>query len=86
MVRADLTRPEEEAGQTVLECEVTGEPRPGLAWARGLSAINISDRINIQATEVGGQVWRHRLSILQVVEEDYGNYSCLATNKVGSAR
>ena len=86
LLRSGLTRPEEEPGQTVLECEVSGQPRPGLVWTRGLNTINISQRINIHALEVGGQVWRHSLNILQLREEDYGNYSCLATNKVGSAR
>ena len=86
LLRSGLTRPEEEPGQTVLECEVSGQPRPGLVWTRGLNTINISQRFNIHALEVGGQVWRHSLNILQLREEDYGNYSCLATNKVGSAR
>ena len=86
MVRSGLTRPQEEPGQTVVECEVSGQPRPGLVWTRGGNTINISSRINIHALEVGREVWRHSLTILQLREEDYGNYSCLATNKVGSAR
>ena len=91
-MRSGLRRAEEEAGLTVVECEVTGQPRPDLTWARGLASINTSHRINFNTLEVGskggqgGPVWRHSLNILQLREEDYGNYSCLATNKVGSAR
>ena len=29
---------------------------------------------------------RHVLSLGHVVDEDYGNYSCVATNSVGSDR
>ena len=86
MVRTGLSRAEEEGGETVVQCEVAGQPRPGLTWSRGLTTVNTSHRINFNTFEVGGQVWRHSLNILQLREEDYGNYSCLATNKVGSAR
>ena len=35
---------------------------------------------------MGGHVARHVLSLGHVVDEDYGNYSCVATNSVGSDR
>ena len=86
VTREVLHQPEDGTGQVSLECQVTGEPRPGLVWYREEDLLNISHRFAVQEVEVGGQVYRHVLNVLELREEDYGNYSCLATNKVGSDR
>ena len=77
---------EDGARQVRLECDVTGEPRPAVTWYREEERLNISGRLAGQELEVGGQVWRHVLTITDLSDRDYGNYSCLAANKVGSDR
>ncbi|XP_029546629.1 opioid-binding protein/cell adhesion molecule homolog isoform X2 [Salmo trutta] len=65
----------------VLECEVDAVPKPDFEWYRderrifnGLDGMEIED---------AGQL--SKLTFLNISEADYGNYTCIAINKLGSS-
>lgn len=62
----------------VLQCEATAVPTPEFEWYRDEKRLSNAQGITIQiigATTV--------LMISNVTEEDYGNYTCVATNRLG---
>ena len=51
---------------------------PKVEWRRGTHTITGSSRVEVR---VAGR--RHSLVISQVEEEDFGEYSCRASNRLG---
>jgi len=68
----------------VLGCFVHGEPSPSVNWFKdGHMLETDGKRIRM---EWNRDKRMHSLSILRSVEQDFGNYSCVASNMMGSSR
>uniref|UniRef100_A0A8C3N479 Hemicentin-1 n=1 Tax=Geospiza parvula TaxID=87175 RepID=A0A8C3N479_GEOPR len=62
-------------GNAMLNCEVRGDPPPTIQWSRKGVGVQISNRIR--------QLGNGSLAIYGTVNEDAGDYKCVATNDVG---
>uniref|UniRef100_A0A8C8FZH1 Ig-like domain-containing protein n=1 Tax=Oncorhynchus tshawytscha TaxID=74940 RepID=A0A8C8FZH1_ONCTS len=62
----------------VLQCDAAAVPKPEFEWYRDDKRLSNAQGISIQI--VGTTTV---LMISNVTEEDYGNYTCVATNKLG---
>ncbi|KAG1927812.1 neuronal growth regulator [Pimephales promelas] len=62
----------------VLHCEASAVPQPEFEWFREERRLSSSQSISIQI--VGS---RTLLVVANVTEDDYGNYTCVATNRLG---
>ncbi|KAI1236572.1 hypothetical protein IHE44_0014825 [Lamprotornis superbus] len=62
-------------GNAMLNCEVRGDPPPTIQWSRKGVRVQISKRIR--------QLVNGSLAIYGTVNEDAGDYKCVATNDVG---
>ncbi|XP_036834633.1 hemicentin-1 isoform X2 [Oncorhynchus mykiss] len=62
-------------GNAILNCEVRGDPLPTIQWSKKGVNIQISNRIH--------QLDNGSLAIYGTVNEDAGNYMCVATNDAG---
>ncbi|XP_069058757.1 limbic system-associated membrane protein isoform X3 [Pleurodeles waltl] len=61
-----------------LRCEASAVPTPEFAWYRDDTRINSAHGLEIKNTGS-----RSILLVSNVTEEHYGNYTCVATNKLG---
>ncbi|XP_054556527.1 limbic system-associated membrane protein isoform X2 [Talpa occidentalis] len=64
--------------QASLKCEASAVPAPDFEWYRDDTRINSANGLEIKSTE--GQ---SSLTVTNVTEEHYGNYTCVAANKLG---
>ncbi|XP_055671290.1 hemicentin-1 [Falco peregrinus] len=62
-------------GNAMLNCEVRGDPPPTIQWSKKGVGIQISNRIR--------QLNNGSLAIYSTVNEDAGDYKCVATNDAG---
>ncbi|XP_068397521.1 hemicentin-1 isoform X4 [Eschrichtius robustus] len=62
-------------GNAILNCEVKGDPAPTIQWSRRGVDIEISHRIR--------QLGNGSLAIYGTINEDAGDYKCVATNEAG---
>ncbi|XP_067846589.1 hemicentin-1 isoform X2 [Heptranchias perlo] len=62
-------------GSAILNCEVRGDPPPTIQWSK--------KGINIQITNRIRQLHNGSLAIYGTVNEDAGDYKCIATNDAG---
>ncbi|KAL1775484.1 hemicentin-1 isoform X4 [Sigmodon hispidus] len=62
-------------GNAILNCEVRGDPAPTIQWSRKGADIEISHRIQ--------QLGNGSLAIYGTVNEDAGDYTCVAANEAG---
>ncbi|XP_075792870.1 hemicentin-1 isoform X2 [Pelodiscus sinensis] len=62
-------------GNAILNCEVRGDPPPTIQWSKKGVGIQISNRIR--------QLSNGSLAIYGTVNEDAGDYTCVATNDAG---
>ncbi|XP_062872498.1 limbic system-associated membrane protein isoform X2 [Trichomycterus rosablanca] len=61
-----------------LHCDVTAVPKPEFEWYRDDKRLS-----NMQGISIQIQGSRSLLTVTNVTEEDYGNYTCVATNRLG---
>lgn len=61
-----------------LKCEASAVPAPDFEWYRDDTRINSANGLEIKSTE--GQ---SSLTVTNVTEEHYGNYTCVAANNLG---
>ncbi|KAG7471322.1 hypothetical protein MATL_G00123360 [Megalops atlanticus] len=67
--------------RAVLQCEAEAEPAAQIDWYKEDKRISSDfDGIEIESTSEFS-----KLTLFNVSEEDYGNYTCVAINKLGSA-
>ncbi|KAK2540204.1 Hmcn1 [Columba guinea] len=64
-------------GNAMLNCEVRGDPPPTIQWSKKGVGVQISNRIQ--------QLNNGSLAIYGTVNEDAGDYKCVATNEAGAA-
>ncbi|XP_068601287.1 limbic system-associated membrane protein [Brachionichthys hirsutus] len=70
---------ETQVGRTgTLQCEATAVPTPEFEWYRDEKRMSNSQAVSIQI--LGSTTI---LGITNVTEEDYGNYTCVASNRLG---
>ncbi|KAL4635075.1 hemicentin-1 [Arapaima gigas] len=62
-------------GNAILNCEVRGDPLPTIQWSKKGVKVQVSNRIR--------QLDNGSLAIYGTVNEDAGNYLCVATNDAG---
>ncbi|XP_075228866.1 zormin isoform X2 [Lycorma delicatula] len=67
---------------TTLQCSVEGSPTPSVSWLHNNQPIEQSDRIKWDQTDDGVCT----LKILNVINEDKGNYVCRAHNELGESK
>uniref|UniRef100_A0A8C5X6K5 Hemicentin-1 n=1 Tax=Malurus cyaneus samueli TaxID=2593467 RepID=A0A8C5X6K5_9PASS len=63
-------------GNAMLNCEVRGDPPPTIQWSKKGVGVQISNRIR--------QLVNGSLAIYGTVNEDAGDYKCVATNDAGT--
>ncbi|OPJ77524.1 hemicentin-1 isoform B [Patagioenas fasciata monilis] len=63
-------------GNAMLNCEVRGDPPPTIQWSKKGVGVQISNRIQ--------QLNNGSLAIYGTVNEDAGDYKCVATNEAGA--
>ena len=75
-----------EGGQAALYCNVTGVPRPQIAWKKGGELVmnDTKNTVTTYSTPSRGYT-ASQLQIRQVSREDVAVYSCIAWNR-GSIR
>ncbi|XP_039183156.1 limbic system-associated membrane protein isoform X1 [Crotalus tigris] len=61
-----------------LKCAASAVPTPDFEWYRDDTRINSANGLEIKS--IGSQSF---LTVTNVTEEHYGNYTCVATNKLG---
>ncbi|XP_026536209.1 limbic system-associated membrane protein [Notechis scutatus] len=61
-----------------LKCAASAVPTPDFEWYRDDTRINSANGLEIRS--IGSQSF---LTVTNVTEEHYGNYTCVATNKLG---
>lgn len=61
-----------------LQCEATAVPKPEFEWFRDEKRLSSTQAVNIQTLGT-----TTILVIANVTEEDYGNYTCVASNRLG---
>ncbi|XP_071421021.1 hemicentin-1 [Pithys albifrons albifrons] len=69
------SRVEPLGGNAMLNCEVRGDPPPTIQWSRKGVGVQISNRIQ--------QLVNGSLAIYGTVNDDAGDYKCVATNEAG---
>uniref|UniRef100_H0XAK9 Hemicentin 1 n=1 Tax=Otolemur garnettii TaxID=30611 RepID=H0XAK9_OTOGA len=62
-------------GNAILNCEVKGDPTPTIQWSRKGAGVEINHRIR--------QLGNGSLAIYGTVNEDAGDYTCIAANEAG---
>lgn len=75
-----LTVNSAEGYESQLTCVVHGNPRPEVQWKRNNEQLKSDNNINII-----NEGSRHILKLLRTRKSDFGNYTCVAENKVGEA-
>ncbi|XP_017042704.1 protein amalgam [Drosophila ficusphila] len=68
-----------------LECSVQGYPAPTVVWHRNGVALQSSRQHEVAITASSSETTTSVLRIESVAEEDFGDYYCNATNKLGHA-
>ncbi|XP_042627652.1 limbic system-associated membrane protein-like [Cyprinus carpio] len=76
----DVRSSETPVGQAgVLHCEASAVPQPEFEWYRDERRLSSSQSVSIQIKRLS----RTLLVVANVTEDDYGNYTCVATNRLG---
>ncbi|KAL3997510.1 Immunoglobulin I-set domain family protein [Acanthocheilonema viteae] len=72
----------QEGDKAELQCTVIGSPKPMVEWMRNGIVINIDNNHFFKKDDETG---KQTLVINNVNEEDFGTYTCVATNSIGTA-
>ena len=84
-VRAERKQVHAGPGVTLeLSCRVEGEPAPDLVWYRG--EVRVQSSPGAATVSPSRHHHRHTLRLATSPLDTFGNYSCVATNRLGTAR
>ncbi|CAG9533738.1 unnamed protein product [Cercopithifilaria johnstoni] len=72
----------QEGEKAELKCTVVGNPKPEVTWMRNGVVINID---NTHFFKKDDETGKQTLIIANVNKEDFGIYTCVATNTIGTA-
>ncbi|TWW58024.1 Neuronal growth regulator 1, partial [Takifugu flavidus] len=64
----------------LLRCEATAVPAPTFEWYKGEKRINKGQGVDIKSLSS-----RSVLTVTNMTEDRFGNYTCVASNKLGMA-
>jgi len=82
MVRVEKEQVQAGPGsRLVLTCEVEGEPTPSLIWYFGETKVRSSPVLGVSLSQSDR---RHSLTVSKSDRDTFGNYSCVATNSLGT--
>lgn len=65
-----------------MRCPLMGDPQPAIAWYRYGQPLELDMETPVSMVRV--KVRKRRLEFSRLLLEDAGNYSCMATNEVGT--
>ncbi|XP_076304804.1 contactin-2-like [Tachypleus tridentatus] len=83
-VRHTYNRVAFDAGETaVLQCKIQAYPSPSFEWYFKGRIIDNYGSYAVNVTDLGDDVYVGLLTIKDIRESDYGDYTCQAWNKVG---
>ena len=87
-VKPEITIPygqisQQEGKDTLLECMVTANPHTTLYWAKDGRRLEDSNKYEIHQWDVGQYTKNLGAFVLDLVEADYGQYACVASNEHG---
>ena len=74
-----------EGEDVIMKCNVTGLPRPQLAWKKEGELLTNSSKYSITTDATAKTFISSQLQIRQVTREDIAVYSCISWNR-GSVR
>uniref|UniRef100_A0A0R3RFL5 Muscle M-line assembly protein unc-89 n=1 Tax=Elaeophora elaphi TaxID=1147741 RepID=A0A0R3RFL5_9BILA len=73
----------QEGEKAELKCTVDGNPKPEITWMKNGVVINIDNTHFFRKEDETG---KQTLIIANINKEDFGTYTCVATNSVGTAK
>lgn len=69
--------------ETILECTITAFPLAQTAWEKEGRRLGNSNRHRIESYDEGDHTTTLSLRISDIEQEDYGEYKCIAENRLG---
>lgn len=69
--------------ETILDCRITASPQGVTVWMRDGKELFNSEKYSIEVFNEGGHTITLSLRITQIVDSDFGDYTCLASNHLG---
>ena len=84
VVRHTYNRVAFDVGETaVLQCKMQAYPSPQFEWFSRGRILDEYGNYGTNITDLGEDIYAGVLSIRDMKEEDYGEYTCRASNQVG---
>ena len=62
-----------------MSCQVAGEPQPSVSWFFMERQLSAGTEVTVSQTR-----GLHTLTLTHVKNDSFGNYSCVASNRLGS--
>ncbi|GBN64633.1 hypothetical protein AVEN_173714-1, partial [Araneus ventricosus] len=84
VVRHTYNRVAFDVGETaVIQCKMQAYPAPQFEWSSRGRVLDEYGNYGTNITDLGEDIYAGVLSIRDMKEEDYGEYTCRASNQVG---
>ena len=69
--------------ETILQCKVSASPQESIIWTKNGSALPQSYKYFTELYDDGHHQKTLNLNIIDIEKEDFGSYTCEATNTLG---
>ena len=63
----------------MISCQVAGEPQPSVSWFFMERQLSAGTHVTVKQTRD-----LHTLTLTDIKNDSFGNYSCVASNRLGS--